>query len=105
LFPQLNFVGVTVSADRPYLHFPGTRHDFAPVAIGDPHSPIQVYELYNGGAVPVSYHLDLSPLASVTQVGCCVHNPSYLFVLFSHLFTYLPSNSAIIIISRVLQSL
>jgi len=66
---QLNFVGVTVDLDRPYLHFPGTRHIFAPVAIGDVHRPTQVYELYNGGAVPVNYQLDLSPLTSIRQVS------------------------------------
>jgi len=65
---QVNFVGVTVDVDRPYVHFAGTRHRFAPVAIGELHSPTQVYELYNGGAVPVRYQLDLSPLATVKQV-------------------------------------
>jgi len=65
---QLNFVGVTVELDRPYIHFPGTQHKFAPVAIGEPCGPTQVYELYNGGAVPVNYQLDLTSLGSVKQV-------------------------------------
>jgi len=59
---------VTVEVDRPYLHFPSTRHVFAPVAIGDMRSPCQVYELYNGGALPVNYQLELSALSTVKQV-------------------------------------
>jgi hypothetical protein len=63
----LNFVGVTVEANRPYIHFPSTHHMFAPVAIGELRSPIQVYEMYNGGSVPVHYEFNLSPLATVFQ--------------------------------------
>ncbi|GAA6066589.1 cilia- and flagella-associated protein 65 isoform X1 [Tachysurus ichikawai] len=39
----LNFIGVTVEKDRPYLHFPSTRHVFAPVAIGGFNPPKQVW--------------------------------------------------------------
>jgi len=80
---QLNFVGVTVQLDRPYVHFPSTRHTFAPVAIGNLHSPTQVYELYNGGAVPVDYHLDLSPLASVKQVSLHQLEPYLLIITWT----------------------
>jgi len=66
---QLNFVGVTVEPDRPYVHFPSMQHTFAPVAIGELRSPTQVYELYNGGAVAVNYQLDLSSLSTVKQVS------------------------------------
>ena len=66
--PQLNFVGVTVELDRPYVHFPSTQHTFTPVAIGELRSPTQVYELYNGGAIPVNYQFDLSPLGTIKQV-------------------------------------
>ncbi|MCJ8732733.1 hypothetical protein PDJAM_G00214590 [Pangasius djambal] len=58
----LNFIGVTVEKDRRYLHFPSTRHVFAPVAIGGFHPPKQVYELYNGGAQPLRYCVDTLPL-------------------------------------------
>ena len=34
---QLNFVGVTVPVDRPYLHFASNKHMFAPVPIGERH--------------------------------------------------------------------
>lgn len=58
----LNFIGVTVKPDRRYLHFPSNKHMFTPVPIGEKTSPKQVYELYNGGAIPVCYELDLTPL-------------------------------------------
>ncbi|XP_053352888.1 cilia- and flagella-associated protein 65 [Clarias gariepinus] len=63
----LNFIGVTVEKDRHYLHFPSTRHVFAPVAIGGFHPPIQVYELYNGGAQPVRYRVDTLPLQELQE--------------------------------------
>ncbi|KAK7484650.1 hypothetical protein BaRGS_00024058, partial [Batillaria attramentaria] len=58
----LNFIGVTVEPDRRYIHFPSNKHMFTPVPVGEKTSPKQVYELYNGGAVPVRYELDLTPL-------------------------------------------
>ncbi|XP_035391658.1 cilia- and flagella-associated protein 65 isoform X1 [Electrophorus electricus] len=63
----LNFVGVTVERDRHYLHFASARHMFAPVAVGGFHPPTQVYELYNGGALPVRYHVDTSPLEQLQE--------------------------------------
>ncbi|BFZ22011.1 hypothetical protein BsWGS_25049 [Bradybaena similaris] len=64
---MLNFVGVTVEASRPYIHFPSSKHMFNPISIGEKFSPKQVYELYNGGAIPVSFETDLRPLAAVKQ--------------------------------------
>ncbi|KAJ8350300.1 hypothetical protein SKAU_G00254300 [Synaphobranchus kaupii] len=63
----LNFVGVTVERDRPYVHFTSSRHTFTPVAIGGFSPPRQVYELYNGGVVPVRYHIDTEPLEQLTE--------------------------------------
>ncbi|KAJ8004474.1 hypothetical protein DPEC_G00136070 [Dallia pectoralis] len=63
----LNFMGMTVEKDRHYLHFHCTKHVFAPVAIGG-FSPLkQVYELYNGGAVPLTYLVDTEPLEQLTE--------------------------------------
>ncbi|XP_055727921.1 cilia- and flagella-associated protein 65 isoform X2 [Salvelinus fontinalis] len=62
----LNFMGVTVERDRHYLHFTSTKHVFAPVAIGGFNPPKQVYELYNGGAVPLRYRVDTEPLEQLT---------------------------------------
>ncbi|XP_046903244.1 cilia- and flagella-associated protein 65 [Hypomesus transpacificus] len=62
----LNFLGVTVERDRHYLHFTSSKHVFSPVAIGSFSPPIQVYELYNGGAVSARYQLDTKPLEKLT---------------------------------------
>ncbi|XP_045910743.1 cilia- and flagella-associated protein 65 isoform X2 [Micropterus dolomieu] len=75
----LNFQGVTVETDRPYLHFPSKRHVFTSVTIGDCTPPRQVYELHNGGAVPVRYEVDTSALSQLQvdnfnhPVLCCLN--------------------------------
>ncbi|XP_071101269.1 cilia- and flagella-associated protein 65-like isoform X1 [Haliotis cracherodii] len=63
----LNFIGVTVEPERRYIHFPSNKHLFTPVPVGEQNSPKQVYELYNGGAVPVRYEFDLTPLDLIRQ--------------------------------------
>ncbi|XP_006820550.2 cilia- and flagella-associated protein 65-like [Saccoglossus kowalevskii] len=63
----LNFIGVTVEPERKYVHFPSNKHMFYPVPIGASANPKQVYELYNGGAIPVTYELDLTALEYVRQ--------------------------------------
>lgn len=63
----LNFLGVTVEPVRRYIHFPSNKHMFTPVPIAEKSSPKQVYEMYNGGAVPVKYEFDLVPLELVKQ--------------------------------------
>ena len=67
-FFQLNFIGVTVEAERNYIHFPSNKHLFTPVPVGEKVSPKQVYELYNGGARPVKFTFDLAPLELLQQV-------------------------------------
>ncbi|GFR66882.1 coiled-coil domain-containing protein 108-like [Elysia marginata] len=64
---MLNFVGVTVEPEKPYIHFPSSKHVFSPVPVGEKISPTQVYDLYNGGAVPVHYECDLTPLDIIRQ--------------------------------------
>ncbi|ESO88046.1 hypothetical protein LOTGIDRAFT_219687 [Lottia gigantea] len=63
----LNFIGVTVEADRNYIHFSSNKHMFTPVPVGEKTSPIQIYELYNGGAQSVRYELDLASLDLLQQ--------------------------------------
>uniref|UniRef100_A0A8C4T5I7 Cilia- and flagella-associated protein 65 n=1 Tax=Erpetoichthys calabaricus TaxID=27687 RepID=A0A8C4T5I7_ERPCA len=58
----LNFIGVTIEKDRHYVYFTSNKHTFAPVAIGSFSPPKQIYELFNGGAAPVNYYIDLEPL-------------------------------------------
>ncbi|KAK5609720.1 hypothetical protein CRENBAI_024656 [Crenichthys baileyi] len=61
----LNFQGVTVDRNEPYLHFASNQHVFTSVAIGDSCPPRQMYELYNGGAVPVYYEVDQAMLSQL----------------------------------------
>ncbi|KYO24080.1 coiled-coil domain-containing protein 108 isoform A [Alligator mississippiensis] len=63
----LNFVGMTVQRGQPYLHITTTRHVFTPVAIGSPSPPKQVYELYNGGSVPVCYEIPPEPMQRICE--------------------------------------
>lgn len=77
----VNFIGVTVDPDSYYVHFANTRHLFEPVAVGGTSPPVQVYELYNGGARTVNYELDTEPLAQIQaqNFGCRIFeclNPS-----------------------------
>eukprot|EP00064_Thunnus_orientalis_P002417 superscaffoldBa00000175_g2424 len=43
---KLNFQGVTVERDRPYLHFASNQHVFTPVTIGDLTPPTQVVQIH-----------------------------------------------------------
>ncbi|XP_069872977.1 cilia- and flagella-associated protein 65 isoform X3 [Dipodomys merriami] len=75
----LNFIGVTVELDQKYVHFASTNHSFTPVRIGDTLPPRQIYELYNGGSVPVTYQVETSILSQVQEknfdhsVFCCLN--------------------------------
>uniref|UniRef100_A0A5F8G2F4 Cilia and flagella associated protein 65 n=1 Tax=Monodelphis domestica TaxID=13616 RepID=A0A5F8G2F4_MONDO len=61
----LNFVGVTVKAGEKYVHFTSVKHRFTPVTIGTSLPPRQIFELYNGGSVPVLYDIQLDVLWNV----------------------------------------
>ncbi|KFZ53528.1 Coiled-coil domain-containing protein 108, partial [Antrostomus carolinensis] len=63
----LNFIGVTVEQDQPYIHFASTKHLFTPVAIGTSQPPIQIYELYNGGSMPVMFEVQLDNIVKVQE--------------------------------------
>jgi hypothetical protein len=68
-FLQLNFIGVTVDPGAYYVHFASTKHMFEPVPVGGNSPPVQIYELYNAGSMPVNYELDLEPLAQIESVS------------------------------------
>lgn len=61
------------------MHFANTRHLFEPVAVGGTSPPVQVYELYNGGARVVKYELDMEPLAQVQAVSILTCIPLWCF--------------------------
>uniref|UniRef100_A0A3P8SQ41 Si:ch1073-349o24.2 n=1 Tax=Amphiprion percula TaxID=161767 RepID=A0A3P8SQ41_AMPPE len=76
---QLNLQGVTVERDTPYLHFASNQYEFTSVNIGYSSPPRQVYELHNGGAVPVRYQVDMAVLSQLQAdnfnhpVLCCLN--------------------------------
>ncbi|KAK5861375.1 hypothetical protein PBY51_022778 [Eleginops maclovinus] len=63
----VNFQGVTVERDRPYLHFASKQHVFTSVTIVDSTPPKQVYKLHNRGAVPVQYEVDTAVLSQLQE--------------------------------------
>lgn len=63
----LNFVGVTVEPERPYVHFHSNKHTFLPMPVGQICHPKQIYELYNGGAKTIQYKVDLRPLIQLEK--------------------------------------
>ncbi|KAI4588253.1 hypothetical protein MJG53_002661 [Ovis ammon polii x Ovis aries] len=75
----LNFIGVTVKLEQKYVHFTSTSHQFIPVPIGDTLPPRQIYELYNGGSVPVTYEIQTNILSQVREknfdhpIFCCLN--------------------------------
>lgn len=75
----LQFIGVTVRLEQKYVHFTSTTHQFIPVPIGDTLPPRQIYELYNGGSVPVTYEVQVNVLSQVQEknfdhpIFCCLN--------------------------------
>nr|XP_011738987.1 cilia- and flagella-associated protein 65 isoform X4 [Macaca nemestrina] len=75
----LNFIGVTVKPEQKYVHFTSTTHQFIPVPIGDTLPPRQIYELYNGSSVPVTYEVQTDVLSQVQEknfdhpIFCCLN--------------------------------
>ncbi|NXI43348.1 CFA65 protein, partial [Galbula dea] len=63
----LNFCGVTVEQDQRYIHFTSTKHLFTPIAIGTSNPPKQIYELYNGGSVSVTFEVQLDNIAMIQE--------------------------------------
>ncbi|XP_063017984.1 cilia- and flagella-associated protein 65 isoform X3 [Melospiza melodia melodia] len=63
----LTFSGVTVERDQRYVHFASTKHVFAPVAVGRSQPPTQIYKLYNGGSMPVTFEVQLDNLMKTQE--------------------------------------
>ncbi|NXS28662.1 CFA65 protein, partial [Pomatostomus ruficeps] len=63
----LTFSGVTVEHDQRYVHFASTKHLFAPIAVGGSQPPIQIYKLYNGGSMPVTFEVQLDNIVKIQE--------------------------------------
>ncbi|XP_061648370.1 LOW QUALITY PROTEIN: cilia- and flagella-associated protein 65 [Phyllopteryx taeniolatus] len=75
----MHFQGVTVEQERPHLYFLSRHHVFTPIKIGGLTPPIQTYDLYNGGDVPVHYEVDAGVLSQLQEnhfnqpLLCCLN--------------------------------
>ncbi|XP_053803747.1 cilia- and flagella-associated protein 65 isoform X5 [Vidua chalybeata] len=63
----LSFSGVTVERDQRYVHFASTKHVFAPIALGRSQPPTQIYKLYNGGSMPVTFEVQLDNIVKIRE--------------------------------------
>ncbi|NXA83497.1 CFA65 protein, partial [Thryothorus ludovicianus] len=63
----LTFSGVTVEHDQRYVHFASTKHLFTPIAVGRSYPPTQIYKLYNGGSMPVTFEVQLDNIVKVQE--------------------------------------
>ncbi|XP_063256798.1 cilia- and flagella-associated protein 65 isoform X2 [Prinia subflava] len=63
----LTFSSVTVERDQPYVHFATTKHFFESTAIGGSHAPIQIYKLYNGGSMPVTFEVQQDNIVKIQE--------------------------------------
>ncbi|NXP58478.1 CFA65 protein, partial [Chloropsis cyanopogon] len=63
----LTFSGVTVEHNQRYVHFISTTHTFSPIAVGQSHPPTQVYKLYNGGSMPVTFEVQLDNIVKMQE--------------------------------------
>ncbi|NXD27312.1 CFA65 protein, partial [Spelaeornis formosus] len=63
----LTFSGVTLKPDQRYVHFTSTKHLFTPIAVGCSHPPTQIYTIYNGGSMPVTFEVQLDNIAKIKE--------------------------------------
>ncbi|NXS18073.1 CFA65 protein, partial [Mystacornis crossleyi] len=63
----LTFSSVTVEQNQRYVHFASSKHHFAPIAVGGSHPPTQIYKLYNGGSMPVTFEVQLDNIVKIRE--------------------------------------
>ena len=63
---MLNLVGTSVEPGEAYIQFYSTTHHLLPVELGAHGAPVQQYELWNGGTVPVHFQVDMGQLEQVS---------------------------------------
>jgi hypothetical protein len=54
---MLNLVGTSVELGERYVQFYSTTHHLLPVELGAQGAPVQQYELWNGGTVPIHFQV------------------------------------------------
>ncbi|XP_068877003.1 cilia- and flagella-associated protein 65 isoform X2 [Aphelocoma coerulescens] len=63
----LTFSSVTVEHNQRYVHFASNKHHFTPIAVGGSHPPTQIYKLYNGGSMPVTFEVQLDNIVKIQE--------------------------------------
>ncbi|CAF1104404.1 unnamed protein product [Rotaria sordida] len=63
---MLNLVGISVEPGERYVQFYSTTHHLLPVELGAQGAPVQQYELWNGGTVPIHFQVDMSQLEQIS---------------------------------------
>ncbi|CAF1519688.1 unnamed protein product, partial [Adineta steineri] len=66
---MLNLVGISVEPGEIYIQFYSTIHHLLPVELGAQGVPVQQYELYNGGTVPIHFQVDMSQLEQISLLN------------------------------------
>ncbi|CAF4004346.1 unnamed protein product [Rotaria magnacalcarata] len=64
---MLNLVGISVEPGERYVQFYSTIHHLLPVELGAQGAPVQQYELWNGGTVPIHFQVDMSQLEQISS--------------------------------------
>lgn len=54
---MLNLIGISVEQGERYVQFYSTTHHLLPVELGAQGAPVQQYELWNGGTVPIHFQV------------------------------------------------
>ena len=57
---MLNLVGISVEPGERYVQFYSTTHHLLPVELGAQGAPVQQYELWNGGTVPIHFQVGMN---------------------------------------------
>ncbi|NXA68171.1 CFA65 protein, partial [Mohoua ochrocephala] len=63
----LTFSSVTVEHNQRYVHFASNKHHFTPIAVGGSYPPTQIYKLYNGGSMPVTFEVQLDNIVKIRE--------------------------------------
>lgn len=64
---MLNLVGTSVEPGECFVQFYSTTHHLLPVELGAQGAPVQQYELYNGGTVPIHFQVDMNQLEQISS--------------------------------------
>jgi cilia- and flagella-associated protein 65 len=73
---MLNLVGTSVEPGEAYVQFYSTIHHLLPVELGAQGAPVQQYELWNGGTVPVHFEVRTQASALIVCVNLNLYSRS-----------------------------